>query len=137
MALNQSKGQVRGEFKVVEIAIKLFLNKLLNKRRNPRGWDLSWTFSFELKRSAFVRPTATGSTRLGLTRTWTTSMTVSVTDFSFCRWEETSSYSRDIPRSRQIMDLIQPGIVDWNCVVEEHQMAKGVQRKYEVKIWRR
>jgi len=32
----------------------------------------------------------------------------------------------------QIMDLIQPGIVDWNCVVEEHQMAKGVQRKYEM-----
>ena len=33
------------------------------------------------------------------------------------------------------MDLIEPGIVDWNCVVEEHQMAKGVQRKYEVSTY--
>jgi len=32
----------------------------------------------------------------------------------------------------RIMDLIQPGIVNWNNVVEEHQMAKGVQRKYEM-----
>jgi len=32
----------------------------------------------------------------------------------------------------QIMDLIHPGIVDWSRVVEEHQMAKGVQRKYEM-----
>jgi plastin-3 len=32
----------------------------------------------------------------------------------------------------QIMDLIQPGIVDWSRVVEEHQMAKGVQRRYEM-----
>ena len=30
------------------------------------------------------------------------------------------------------MDVIHPGIVDWSRVVQEHQMAKGVQRKYEV-----
>jgi nitrogen regulatory protein PII-like uncharacterized protein len=32
----------------------------------------------------------------------------------------------------QIMDLIHPGIVNWSRVVEEDQMAKGVQRKYEM-----
>jgi len=32
----------------------------------------------------------------------------------------------------QIMDMIHPGIVNWERVVEEHQMAKGVQRKYEM-----
>ena len=30
------------------------------------------------------------------------------------------------------MDMIHPGIVNWERVVQEHQMAKGVQRKYEV-----
>ena len=30
------------------------------------------------------------------------------------------------------MDLIIPGFVNWERVVEEHQMANGVQRKYEV-----
>ena len=32
----------------------------------------------------------------------------------------------------QIMDMIHPGIVNWERVVLEDQMAKGVQRKYEV-----
>ena len=30
------------------------------------------------------------------------------------------------------MDMIHPGIVNWERVVLEDQMAKGVQRKYEV-----
>ena len=46
MALNQSKGLVRGELKVVEI--RLF--KRWSTARNLRGWDLSQTFSFEKKR---------------------------------------------------------------------------------------
>ena len=36
------------------------------------------------------------------------------------------------PSLTQIMDLIIPGFVNWERVVEEHQMANGVQRKYEV-----